>query len=104
MANDITLDQLIAKTPGVRGGKACIANRRIAVQDVAIWHERLGMSADQIAAEFGLTLAEVYAALAFYFAHRDEIEQSIRDDQTLAEAIRLANPSLVKHRLRGEQD
>ncbi len=102
MASDITLDQLLAITPGICGGKPRIANRRITIQDIAIWHERLGLSADQIATEFGLTLAEVHAALAYYFAHRDEVERSIRDGQTLAEAVRQANPSLVKQKLRGE--
>lgn len=102
MASDIALNQLIAITPGVCGGKPRIANRRITVEDIALWHERLGLSADQIAAEHGLTLAEVYAALAYYFAHREEVERSMRDGQTLAEAVRRANPSLVKQRLHGE--
>jgi uncharacterized protein (DUF433 family) len=102
MASDIALDQLLAITPGVCGGKPRIANRRITVQDVAIWHERLGLSADQIATEFGLTLAEVHAALAYYFVHRDEIERSIREGQSLAAAVREANPSRVKQRLRGD--
>ena len=102
MASDIALDQLIAITPGVCGGKPRVANRRITVQDIAIWHERLGQSADQIATEYGLTLAEVHAALAYYFAHRDEIERSIRNGQTVADAVRQASPSLVKQRLRGD--
>jgi predicted RNase H-like HicB family nuclease len=44
-------------------------------------------------------LAEIHAALAYYFAHRDELEQSIRDGQTLADAMRAATPSLVKQKL-----
>ncbi len=59
MASDIALDRLIAITPGICGGKPRIANRRITVQDIALWHERLGLGADQIAAEFSLSLAEV---------------------------------------------
>jgi uncharacterized protein (DUF433 family) len=102
MANEIALDQLLAITPGVCGGKPRVAHRRITVQDISIWHERLGLSADQIASEFGLTLAEIHAALAYYFAHRDEVEQSIREGQTLAEAVRQSDPSIVKLRLRGE--
>jgi uncharacterized protein (DUF433 family) len=96
MASVAALDQLIAITPGVCGGKARIAGRRITVQNIAIWHERLGLSADQIASDYNLTLAEVHAALAYYFAYRDEIEQSIRAGQSLAEAMREASPSLVK--------
>ena len=101
MMAEIALDVLIAITPGVCGGKPRIANRRITVEDIAIWHERLGLSADQIAAEYDLGLAEIYAALAYYFAHREAVETSIREGQTLAEAVRQATPSLVKQRLHG---
>jgi uncharacterized protein (DUF433 family) len=34
------------------------------VQNVVIWHERMGLCADEIATEYGLSLADVYAALA----------------------------------------
>jgi aldehyde:ferredoxin oxidoreductase len=37
-----TLDRPIEITPGVLGGKPRIAGRRIAVQTVVIWHERMG--------------------------------------------------------------
>jgi uncharacterized protein (DUF433 family) len=102
MASAIALDQLIAVTPGVCGGKPRIAGRRITVQNIAIWYERLGLSADQIAADYHLSLAEVHAGLAYYFAHRDEVEQSIRDGQSLAEAMRQAAPSPVKQKLHGD--
>jgi len=44
-----SLDQRIVQTPGVCGGKPRIDGHRITVQNVAIWHERLGRSADEIA-------------------------------------------------------
>src|SRR5712692_2116636 len=99
MASAVALDQLIAITPGVCGGKPHLAGRRITVQNIAIWHERMGLSADEIATDYNLTLSEVHAALAYYFAYRDEIEQSIRDGQSLADAMRDATPSLVKQKL-----
>lgn len=67
----------IVTTPGVAGGRPRIAGHRIRVQDVAIWHERLGMSPDEIADEYDLSLGQVYAALAYYFDHRDEIRREI---------------------------
>ena len=73
-----TLDQRIESRPGVLGAKRCVAGRRIAVEHIAVWHERLGLSADEIASEYDLELADVYAALAYYFAHREEIDQSSR--------------------------
>ena len=65
----------VAVTPGVAGGKPRIAGHRITVQDIAVWHERLGLSADEIATEYGLSLADVYAALAYYYDHREEIDR-----------------------------
>jgi uncharacterized protein (DUF433 family) len=53
------LDEHIDITPGVAGGKPRIAGRRITVQNVAIWHERMGKSADEIATEYDLTRADV---------------------------------------------
>ena len=93
------LIQHIETTAGVVGGKPRIAGRRITVQDIVIWHERLGKTPDEIAAEYDLTLAEVYAALAYYFDHRDEIDQSISDGQAFAEALRQSAPSKLQQKL-----
>ena len=93
MTSGTGLDQLIELTPGVCDGKPRIAGRRVTVQNIAIWHEHLGLGVDQIAADNKLTLAEVHAALAYYFAHRDEIEQSMREDDALAEAFAEAEAS-----------
>jgi uncharacterized protein (DUF433 family) len=95
-----TLDDHIEVTPGTAGGKARIRGRRITVQDVAIWHERLGKSADEIVAEHGLTLADVHAALAYYFDHREEIDARLTEDRAFAKALRARTPSLRDEKLR----
>jgi uncharacterized protein (DUF433 family) len=94
-----TPDQHIEITPGVAGGKPHVAGHRITVQNIAVWHEHLGRSADEIAAEYGLTLAEVYAALAYYFDHREEIERSIKEGEAFAEELRQRTPSKLKEKL-----
>ena len=94
-----TLDQHIEITPGVAGGKPRIAGHRITVQNIAIWHERLGKSADEIASEYDLTLADIYAALAYYFDHRAEIDRSIEEGEAFAEALRQRTPSKVRQKL-----
>lgn len=94
-----TLDQHIEITPGICGGKPRIAGHRITVQNIAIWHERLGKSADDIAAEYDLTLADIHAALAYYFDHRAEIDQSIAEGEAFAEALRQKTPSKVRQKL-----
>ncbi len=98
-----TLDQYIEVTDGIAGGKPRVAGHRITVQDIAIWHERLGRSPDEIAAEYDLTLAAVYAALAYYFDHRAEIDQAIAEGQAFAEALRQRTPSKLLRKLQQQQ-
>ncbi len=92
----------IAKTPGVCGGRACIAGHRIRVADIVAWHERRGYSPDEIVALFpGLALADVHAALAYYFDHRDEIEADLRADDALAGQLARTHRSKLRERLNG---
>ena len=72
-----SLDRHIVATSGTLGGKARIAGRRISVEDIANWHDKLGKSVDEICADYNLSLAEVHAALAYYYDHRVEIERHI---------------------------
>src|SRR5579884_398591 len=91
----------LAVVPGYCGGRPHIAGHRIKVQHIAIWHDRLGLSPDEIVADHpGLTLAGVYAALAYYCDHRDEIDADIRaDNQFVADLMNQSRPSLLRQRL-----
>jgi uncharacterized protein (DUF433 family) len=95
------LTQHIDVSPGIMGGKPHIAGHRITVQNIVIWHERMGLSADEIATEHDLTLAEVYAALAYYYDHRAEIDNSIRADEAFITELRRRTPSRLKEKLGG---
>ena len=88
-------------TPGVAGGKPRIAGHRISVQDIVIWHERMGIGADEIATEHGLTLSDIYAALAYYYDHRKEIDEAIRADETFIVELRRKIPSKLKDKIGG---
>jgi uncharacterized protein (DUF433 family) len=96
-----SLDQRIVQTPGVCGGKPRIDGHRITVQNVAIWHDRLGRSADEIASEYDLELADIYAALAYHFAHREEIDVSIRESRAFIEEMQRETPSKLRPKMRG---
>lgn len=96
-----TLDRYIESTPGVAGGKVRIAGHRITVADVAVWHERLGRSADKISSEHDLTLAEVYTALAYYHDHRAEIDGEIRASEEFVNGMRRQIVSKIPEKLGG---
>ena len=77
----------IAVDPGVLGGEPHIEGHRIAVSDVAIWVNDHHMTPAQISDEFQLTLGEVYAALAYYYDHKDEIDAAIAESDRRIEAM-----------------
>ncbi len=91
--------QHIKIIPGTAGGQPHIAGRRIKVRDVAFQHEYLGRSADEIALEFDLSLAQVYAALTYYFDHRTEIEAASADRDAFIGTMRHSMPTLLSSRL-----
>lgn len=87
----------IVSTPGVRGGKPRIDGHRITVADVAVWHERMGMSPDEIVYNYpSITLSDVYAALAYYFENRERIDSDIAEGETLADTLRAGQPSIFE--------
>ncbi|MDJ0593146.1 MAG: DUF433 domain-containing protein [Pleurocapsa sp. MO_226.B13] len=88
-------------TPGICGGKPRIAGHRIKVQDIAIWHERMGMSPDEIVSSYpSITLSDLYAALAYYHDHLEEIRGHIQEDEEFAKELKAKTPSLVKQKLK----
>ncbi len=70
---------LIVSNPKVRGGRPCVAGTGVRVIDVimaSIYHLQ---NPDELAAGFGLTLAQVYAALAYYYEHKAELDEDIHN-------------------------
>ncbi len=95
------LTQHITKTPEVCGGRACIVGHRIRVQDIVLLHEKRGMSAKDILAEYpGITLADVHAALTYYFDNQQEIEEEFRRADAWADWVKANIPSKVPAQLR----
>ena len=94
--------QHIEITPEIAGGKPRIAGHRITVQDIAIWHEQMGKSADEIATEYDLSLADVYAALTYYFDHREEMDKGIREGMETVATLRRHTLSKVQAKLKAK--
>ena len=89
----------IVSTPGVRGGKPRIRDHRITVHDIAIYTEQ-GMRPEEIAETFRLTMGEVYAALSYYYDHRDQIDREIVDEDEEIRQLAQEDHSPVAERLR----
>src|SRR5438270_10425887 len=76
--------EYLAVKPGFCGGKPHIIGHRIKVQHIAVWHERMGMTPEEIVATYpSLSLPVVFAALAYYHSHRAEIDADIEADERL---------------------
>jgi uncharacterized protein (DUF433 family) len=91
----------IVRTPGVYGGKPCIEGHRIAVHDIAVAHKQ-GYTPEQIVTEYypSLTLPQVYAALLYYFEHKDEIDREIAEDDSFIREQAAKDTSPQKERFR----
>lgn len=98
---EMVISEHIEMTPGICGGKPRIAGHRIKVQDIVIWYEEMGMSPDEILYHYpSITLADVYAALAYYHDHREEVRRQIREDEAFAREMQAQTPSLLQEKLK----
>ena len=88
MSTVTDIGSLITQIPGVCGGRPHTASSCLSVRRIAGWY-RMGHTPEEIADQYGhLSLAQVYAALAFYHANQDAIDRELADER--AEYDRLA--------------
>ena len=99
----LTLNTHIEATPGTCGGKPRITGTRITVADVAVMYLRLGQCLELIATKYDLPLAAVYAAMSYYYDHREEIDRRLAEDAAWVEALQRQQPSRLQERLRSLQ-
>ena len=72
-----TTQKHIESREGVCGGKPCIAGTRIRVWDIYVCHEVRGMTPDEIVAQYPqISLADVHAAMAYYWDNREGHRQA----------------------------
>ncbi len=101
---EITLNKHIEITPGVRSGKPRLAGTRITVADVAMMYLQMGQSLEEIAGKYQLSLAAVYAAIAFYYDNREEIDRRTAEADAFADAFMRNNPSRLQEKLKALRD
>jgi uncharacterized protein (DUF433 family) len=71
----------ITKVPGVCGGRPAIDDTRVRVLNIVYLHKQ-GYAPEPMLEKYpDLNLAQVYAALAYYYDHPDEIDAYIAEDK-----------------------
>ena len=100
MATVIDIGTLISRKPEIRGGRPCIAGTGVSVRTIAVWHN-MGLIPEQIAWEMDLSLAQIHAALAYYYEHQVEIDAQIMSDWQEVNELAAQQPeSPLRQRLR----
>ena len=81
------IDSLLTSTPNIRNGQRCISGTGISVHRIAVLHN-LGHSTEDIVRKYEhLTPAGVHAAIAYYFANKQQTDAEIAADEAEAEQI-----------------
>jgi uncharacterized protein (DUF433 family) len=74
---------MIVRNPQIHNGRPVLAGTGTTVRAIAIMYKQ-GYSPEEITGELPLSLAQVYAALAYYHLNTEEIEADIRADSEAA--------------------
>jgi uncharacterized protein (DUF433 family) len=86
---------LISRSPAIRGGRPLIAGTGVTVRRIVVLH-RQGLTPEEIAQEFGhLTLAHVHAALTYYYANRQEIDDDLAQEESAYQRLERQHASPV---------
>lgn len=92
MATVTDIGSLISRNPAIRGGRPCIAGTGVSVRRIAVWHN-MGESPEEIANNFGyLSLAQVHAALAYYYANKAEIDADLEAEEREYDRLAAQHP------------
>jgi uncharacterized protein (DUF433 family) len=96
-----TLTQHIEIRPDKCGGKPCVAGTRIRVWDIYVLHERLGKTPDEILDDYpDLSLADIHAALAYYFDNQAEIDAQMKAADDFVDQLKaLSGPGPLAEKL-----
>src|SRR5947207_4733014 len=94
-ATQVDIGTLITRTAVIKGGTPHIAGTGVTVRTIVRWH-RSGLTPEEIAVRIGhLSLGQVHAALAFYYANQDLMDREMAEEE--AESDRLEREHLAKH-------
>jgi uncharacterized protein (DUF433 family) len=95
-ATQIEIGDMISRTPGIKGGTPHIAGTGVTVRTIVRWN-RSGLLPEEIALRIGhISLAQVHAALAFYYANQEALDREMAQEE--AESDRIEREHLARQR------
>jgi uncharacterized protein (DUF433 family) len=87
ITTSVDIGTLIASSPDKLGGRPYIAGTGITVRRIVGWY-KLGYEAEEILKEIDhLNIAQVYAALAYYHANQQSVEDDIAEEEAESRRI-----------------
>jgi uncharacterized protein (DUF433 family) len=90
----------IHRRPGVRGGAPVIAGTGIKVLDVAVRYEIMEMSPEEIMVALPhLDLSQIHAALAYYYAHKADLDKEWKASLKKVARLRARQASILEQKL-----
>jgi uncharacterized protein (DUF433 family) len=79
----VDIGTLIHSRPDLHSGRPCVAGTGVTVHTIAVMH-RQGMGVSDFQEQFlDLDISLYYAALAYYFANRAQIDADLEADEEL---------------------
>jgi uncharacterized protein (DUF433 family) len=81
------IGSLIVRSDDIRGNRPRVAGTGVTVRRIVGWYKQ-GLTPEEITTEVShLSLAQVYAALTYYHANREEIEADIAAEDAEAKQL-----------------
>ena len=91
----VEIGSLITRTPGIKQGTPHVAGTGVTVRTIVRWH-RSGLVPEEVAFRIGhVSLAQVHAALAFYYANQAAMDQEMDEEE--AESDRIEREHAARH-------
>lgn len=92
----IEIGTLLVKDPDICGGLLRIEGTRMTVNQIVVWYKQ-GYSPEEIADQYPhLTLSQVYAALAYYHANKEEIEAALAIEEEKSDQLEQAHKQISR--------
>ena len=79
MVTILSIDTIVSDS-SIRDGQPIVAATQIRVSDIVASHLYRGQTPDELAVNYKLSLGQVYAALAYYYQHKDQIDELMQQE------------------------